>query len=63
MDKITEKQNPKSDNLDLLSIDEILYLINEEDRKISKAVRANIPLINELIEDNKMIRLLYLSLY
>ena len=50
MDKITEKQNPDSDNLDLLSIDEILYLINEEDRKISKAVRANIPLINELIE-------------
>ena len=51
MDKITEKQNPKSNNLDLLSINEILYLINDEDKTISDAVRINIPLINKLIEN------------
>ena len=51
MDKITEKQNPKSDNLDLLSINEILCLMNEEDNSIPAKIRKNIPLITKLINN------------
>ena len=42
MDKVTEKQNTKSNNLDFLSTDNILYLMNDEDESISENVRKSI---------------------
>ena len=39
MDKVTEKQNPKSEDLDILSVDEILTVINEEDELVSKCIK------------------------
>ena len=51
MDKITEKQNPKSSNLDLLSNNEILNLMNDEDNTVSINIKKNIPLIAKLIDD------------
>ena len=53
MDKVTEKQNPKSENLDLLSTDNILYLMNDEDESISRNVRKNIPIISKIINKTK----------
>ena len=52
MYKVTEKQNTKSNNLDFLSTDNILYLMNDEDESISGNVRKNIPIIRKLINES-----------
>jgi len=52
MDKVTEKQNTKSNNLDFLSTDNILYLMNDEDESISENVRKNIPIISKLVNES-----------
>ena len=39
MDKITEKQNPKSNNLDNMTTFEILDLINQEDAIIHSKIK------------------------
>lgn len=46
----TERRNPKSKELDRLSTEEILQLINEEDRRVPDAVRAEIPKIVVAVE-------------
>lgn len=42
---LTEQRNPHSMNLDRLSTEEIIRLMNEEDRKIATAVAREIPAI------------------
>ncbi len=46
----TEQRNPKSMNLDKLSSEEIVRLINEEDAKVIEAVKAEIPKIAAAID-------------
>lgn len=41
----TEQRNPKTMNLDMLSSQEIVKLINDEDAKVIEAVKENIPQI------------------
>ena len=49
--KITEKQNPNSLDIDQKSIIEILGIINSEDAKIHIAVNNAIPEISQFIQD------------
>ncbi len=49
-EKITEQQNPLSANIDLLSIQEILGIINAEDALVAKAVKTAIPQIIPFVE-------------
>lgn len=49
-DLITEKQNPRSMDIDKSSISEILKLINKEDSRISSAVNKAIPDIEKVVE-------------
>ena len=51
MDIITEKQNPKTKKIGLLSIKEILKIINDEDNSIAKSVSKEIVKIELLIID------------
>ena len=51
MDNITEKQNPKSKRIGLLSTKEILKIINDEDKTVAKAVSREISNIEFLIID------------
>ena len=51
MDNITEKQNPKTKKIGLLSIKEILKIINDEDNSIAKSVSKEIVKIELLIID------------
>lgn len=44
----TEDRNPKSSNLDLKSIGEILKIINDEDKTIAKSVEAELAAIEKL---------------
>ena len=44
-ERLTEQRNPLSMNLDRLSTEEIIRLMNEEDRKIAAAVAREIPAI------------------
>lgn len=46
----TEKRNPISENIDTLSTEEILTLINEEDHNIAGAVKAIIPDIEKAVD-------------
>jgi N-acetylmuramic acid 6-phosphate etherase len=46
----TEKQNPNSMEIDSLSTEEILKIINQEDSKISEIVRKVIPEIEKTVE-------------
>ncbi|MBC8214046.1 MAG: N-acetylmuramic acid 6-phosphate etherase [Candidatus Marinimicrobia bacterium] len=48
--KITEQQNPNSINLDNLSINEVIKLINEEDKSVAFSVEKVLPQVTELIE-------------
>ena len=50
MDKVTEKQNPKSKDLDTLSVNEILTVINNEDKLVSQCIENSIPIISELVQ-------------
>ncbi|APX71637.1 N-acetylmuramic acid 6-phosphate etherase [Companilactobacillus allii] len=46
----TEQQNPDSTNLDQMSTEEIVRLINKEDGKISDSIKSQIPNITKAIE-------------
>ncbi|MDR7521590.1 MAG: N-acetylmuramic acid 6-phosphate etherase [Armatimonadota bacterium] len=46
----TEQRNPRSRELDRLSTEEILRLINEEDRRVPEAVAAEIPNIARAVD-------------
>jgi len=46
----TEQRNPKSMNLDRLSTEEILRLINDEDHRVPDAVGAEIPQIARAVD-------------
>ena len=47
---ITEQRNPASMDLDVRSIEEILTIINNEDKKVAKAVETQIPYIVKATE-------------
>jgi N-acetylmuramic acid 6-phosphate etherase len=46
----TEQRNPASMDIDTRSVEEILRLINSEDRRIARAVEAEIPYIQKAVE-------------
>jgi N-acetylmuramic acid 6-phosphate etherase len=46
----TEQRNPRSMELDRLSVEEILTLINDEDRRVPDAVAAEIPSIARAVD-------------
>lgn len=46
----TEQRNPRSNQIDTLSTEDILYLINEEDAKVAAAVRRVIPQIARAVD-------------
>ena len=48
-DKITEKQNPISENIDELSIKEILSIMNNEDKIVIEAVKNALPELEKFI--------------
>lgn len=50
MNLITEESNPSSANLDMMSIEEILKVINNEDKTVPLAVERVIPLIAQAVE-------------
>ena len=47
---LTEKRNPASEGIDGLGADEILRIINAEDRKVADAVAQEIPRIARAVE-------------
>ena len=47
----TEKRNEKTKDIDLLSVDEILKIMNEEDLKVVDAVRGALPEIRIVIDE------------
>lgn len=47
---ITERRNPRSEELDRLSVMEVLELINDEDAAVPGAVRKALPRIAEFVE-------------
>lgn len=47
---VTEMRNPRSEDLDLLSSEQMLQVINAEDRTVADAVSAQIPQITEAVE-------------
>jgi N-acetylmuramic acid 6-phosphate etherase len=49
-ERLTEMRNPDSMNLDQLSTEEIIRLMNKEDRKIAAAVAQEIPAIARAVE-------------
>ena len=51
MNKLTENNNILSDNIDSLSIIEILKVINNEDNKVPLVIKKSIPEISFLIDD------------
>lgn len=46
----TESRNPRSRNIDTLSIRQILKVINDEDQKVARAVKKEIPHIAKAVE-------------
>lgn len=48
--RITEKRNPKSTKIDQMETNEILRLMNEEDQKVAKAVKKEIPNIEKSVD-------------
>ncbi len=62
----TEKRNEKTMNLDTLSIEEAMKIMNEEDQNVALAVREALPQIKPIIEEtinsfNKGGRLFYIG--
>lgn len=62
----TERRNEKTMNLDILSIEEAMKIMNEEDQKVALAVKEVIPQIKPVIEEtiisfNKGGRLFYIG--
>ncbi len=49
-DLITEERNPRSVNIDLMSTDEIIRLINDEDKAVAEAVRMELPNISRAVD-------------
>ena len=47
---ISEQRNPRTANIDELSVEEILRVINEEDKKVAYAVEKEIPIIARATE-------------
>lgn len=47
----TEKRNEKTENLDSLSVKEIIQAMNEEDKKVPEAVSNELEAIEQLIEE------------
>ena len=47
---VTEQRNPASERVDTLGTQEILKVINSEDRKVSDAVAAAIPSITKAVD-------------
>ena len=47
----TEKRNQKTENLDSLSVKEIVQAMNEEDKKVPEAVSNELEAIEQLIEE------------
>lgn len=47
---LTEQRNPASLNIDVASTEEILSVINNEDKKVALAVEAQIPFIAQAVE-------------
>jgi N-acetylmuramic acid 6-phosphate etherase len=50
MSQITEARNPSSRDLDLMSTEEVLHLINTEDQAVPSAVRQVIPALARAID-------------
>jgi len=46
----TENRNDRTENLDQLSIDQFLTIMNEEDQKVALAVREQIPAISNVVQ-------------
>ncbi|UPM54859.1 N-acetylmuramic acid 6-phosphate etherase [Gottfriedia acidiceleris] len=46
----TEIRNDRTSNLDQLSVDEFLNIMNEEDQKVALAVREQIPMISNVVQ-------------
>ncbi|MEH7350101.1 N-acetylmuramic acid 6-phosphate etherase [Gottfriedia acidiceleris] len=46
----TEIRNKRTSNLDQLSVDEFLNIMNEEDQKVALAVREQIPIISKVVQ-------------
>ncbi|PGZ91276.1 N-acetylmuramic acid 6-phosphate etherase [Bacillus sp. AFS029533] len=46
----TEIRNKRTSNLDQLSVDEFLNIMNEEDQKVALAVREQIPMISRVVQ-------------
>ncbi|MEH7403325.1 N-acetylmuramic acid 6-phosphate etherase [Gottfriedia acidiceleris] len=46
----TEIRNDRTSNLDQLSVDEFLKIMNEEDQKVALAVREQIPMISKVVQ-------------
>lgn len=46
----TEIRNNRTSNLDQLSVDEFLNIMNEEDQKVALAVREQIPVISKVVQ-------------
>lgn len=47
---LTEQANPASHRIDLLPTDEVLAIINQEDRRVAPAVTAEIPRITQAVD-------------
>lgn len=47
---ITEKRNPKTQNLDLMSTEEFLKIMNEEDAKVAEAVKETLPDVGKAVK-------------
>lgn len=47
---LTESHNPNTENIDLMSGEQIAHLINQEDQKVAIAVSSQITLIGQAIE-------------
>lgn len=47
---LTEKSNPKTKNIDLMSALDIVYMINNEDKKVAKAVEKVLPEIAKAVD-------------
>ena len=50
INKITEQINIESKDIDQKDINEILHIINNDDGKVSKAVKKSIPEISNFIK-------------
>ena len=47
----TEQRNPNSRNMDEMTTEEVLRLINSEDAKVAEAVRGEIPYITRVVDE------------